>query len=907
MKNSPSKNAESGQVELLAPAGSLDAGYAALHYGADAVYLGLENFSARASAANFSIDELADITGYAHSRPRPRKIYAALNTLVLQKELGALVDLLAAIADIGVDAVIVQDFGVLNILRQYFPRIKIHASTQMAIHNRHGVEAARELGLARVTLARELTMGEIAGIAAKPGIETEVFVHGALCYSYSGLCLFSSHLYGRSGNRGKCAYPCREWFKPLLAEDVRRNAGQNGGFIFSMKDLALPDYVADLRQAGVTALKIEGRMKNPLYVAAAVNYYRHLIDARASPDKAREMASDLQTIFSRPWTDLYLKTRAPRDVIDAETQGHRGAPAGKVEEIAKNPGGHSLRFKTTLPVELHDGLQIDIAGLPRPFGFAVKGISMITGGRAAEKKRVFEAPAGARIEIQLPRGHPVIPLGAVIYSSSSQKVKQQYGFSRPKPGLFRFRQTADFEVRLEPNGIDVTASANLGGEIKPGKMEVTRHFDGLFQPAQNAGQVDSAIKTAFAKLGDTHLQPGALVINNPAHLFVPISMLNSIRRDVSAALERKIAEQPLKYAAEIKAEMISTLKARQATFPKAPEFHAVIPDPPQAESGIHPSMADHFPCPAAGRHGNDTGKRTNDQFIHDNFNWSLKTDQPHLLSAFGPDDWSGIDELIIECVPELLPEFADQLDRLAGMCSRENLRLALPVIMRRWETAPFTKTVSDLVAKGWRKWQVSNPGAWSLLNNITGNEAARDVSSDWPLYAMNRASVLQFKAMGIGRFTLSPEDSFENIGKLLAEFSSDAVVIAYQDTPLMITETCVFRSENCTFTNACGERRSQDGKPGHRTGKSREMMFSSSHGDTIRVISRNCRCVVLNSRPFCLAAHLKELARAGAINLRADFMHRGYSKEEMLDVWRKLRSGAPIPSGHDANFIRGID
>jgi len=962
MKNNPIKDRfgkltagrPGGQIELLAPAGSIEAGYAALHYGADAVYLGLSSFSARAAAVNFSIDELADITGYAHSLPKRRKIFIAVNTLVLQKELGELIDLLAVIADIGVDAVIVQDLGVLNILCRYFPQIKIHASTQMAIHNLNGVEAARKMGVARVTLARELSLAEIAEIAAKSGIETEVFIHGALCYSYSGLCLFSSHLYGRSGNRGNCAYPCREWFKPELSADRQNHLEQKGGFIFSMKDLALPDYITELRRAGVTALKIEGRMKSPLYVAAAVNYYRHLIDGRLSPDKERELASDIKTIFSRPWTDLYLETSRKCDVIDAETQGHRGSPAGKVEEIAKNQGGHCLRFKTALPIELHDGLQIDIAGLPRPFGFAVKNINIIGDRLVPGKKRVFTAPAGARVEIQLSRGHPAIPLGAIIYSSSSQKVKQQYDFFKPKPGQFRFRQTADFDVRVEENGFDVIASANVVHGIKVEKgnkvrVEAKKYIEGLFQPADNISQMDAAFKKAFGKLGDTNLKLGKLAVSNPHNLFIPISLLNSIRRDISAALEQEIAELPRKYAAEIKNEIAKKgLSLTEATeFTERGESRADMACKFLRERKIYRPYSFSV-LSVSSSESAAADERVRDRL---NFKWSLKTDQPHLLAAFGPDDWKDLDEIIIECVPGISSEFIDQLDRLSGNVEKSHLRLALPVIMRRWEIEIFTKTVSDLISKGWGKWQISNLGGWALLNKMTKTEvapffarnpcglpqgemaslasqgsaqaspeapprrakiqssqpeallrrsrlprglprgASLDISADWPVYAMNSPAVLQLKALGMNKFTLSPEDGFENLRELLDEFSADAVVIVYQDTPLMISESCIFASEKCSYSNMC---------------KFRELFFSAPRGEEIRVISRNCRSTVLNKQPFCLSAHLKELANAGAVNFRADFINRGYSEKEMLDIWRRLRSGAQNISGHIGNFKRGF-
>ena len=843
----------SGKIELLAPAGSIDAGYAALHYGADAIYLGLENFSARSSAVNLSINELADITGYAHSLPRRRKIYAALNTLVLQNELGELIDLLALIAAIGVDAVIVQDFGVMNILRGYFPQLKIHASTQMTIHNLQGVEAAGKMGVKRVTLSRELTLNEIAGIAAKSGVETEVFIHGALCYSYSGLCLFSSHLHGRSGNRGKCAYPCREWFVPELSIDHRERSEKKGGFIFSMKDLALPEYVSELRRAGVKALKIEGRMKSPLYVAAVVNYYRRLIDGNLSPEKARDLVSDVQTIFSRPLTDLYIGTRCNRKVTDIATMGHRGSPAGKVAEIAKNSGGHCLRFQASLPLELHDGLQIDIAGMPRPFGFAVKNINILGDGRSPGQKRVFTAPAGARVEIQLPRGHPAIPVGAMIYSSSSQKVKQRYDFLSPKPGLFRLRQAADFEVRVENNGVDVTASANVfpGIKGKPVRVSAHKHFEGIFQPADNVSHVSGAVAGAFAKLGNTGLKPGRLVVENPRNLFIPLSRLNAIRRDISGELERQIVGLPRRCAADIKIAL----------------------------SAILPGNIDVQPaCPV----GKD--KR-------DNFNWSIKTDQPHLLFAFGPDDWRGINEVIIECTPGTIPVLYDQLERLAGQALKPRLRLALPVIIRQWEMELFAKTVPEFIKKGWHKWQISNLGVWSLLKNLCKRGVPLDISADWPLYTMNRAAVLELINIGVKKFTLSPEDGLENMRELLTEFSESASVIVYQDTPLMVSETCVFAGEKCSGKKNC---------------RFREMIFDSSHGKKIRVVNHNCRIIVVKGRPFCLVDHLRELAEAGAANLRADFINREYSEQELLDTWRKLRVGDKNLAKHIGNFHRGL-
>ena len=203
--------------ELLAPAGDIEAGYAALYYGADAVYLGLQKFSARATATNFDEKNLNEFTAYAHHLGR--KVYAAINTVVQEHELPDLLETLDICSRCKIDAVILQDLGVARIIKQSYPELELHASTQMAVHNKEGALFLQSLGFSRVVVARELTLPEIKEIASIEGLETEAFIHGALCYSYSGLCQFSALEMGRSANRGKCLYPCRACFE----KDGKRN------------------------------------------------------------------------------------------------------------------------------------------------------------------------------------------------------------------------------------------------------------------------------------------------------------------------------------------------------------------------------------------------------------------------------------------------------------------------------------------------------------------------------------------------------------------------------------------------------------------------------------------------------------------------------------------------------------
>ncbi len=816
--------------ELLAPAGGLEAGYAAFHYGADGIYLGLPRFSARAEASNFTLNDLQNIIAIARSFNPIRRVYVTLNTLVLQREIDELIDVLADVVALGVDAVILQDWGVCGIVRRYFPELRIHASTQMAIHNRPGVELARELGFSRVTLARELTMDELTGITALPGVETEVFIHGALCYSYSGLCLFSSHVMGRSGNRGRCAYLCRDQYQ----------VGRERRFAFSMKDLALPQWLQQLGRLGVTALKIEGRMKSPIYVAASVNYYRKLLNGAVTPAQATKLSGDIQTIFSRPWTDLYLRSRHNRQVVEPEHAGHRGRLLGRVAGVlVERSGEDRLRFTPGLPIEVHDGLQIDVPGLLRPFGFAVAGLRMLAHGRPV---RVFEAPAGAMVEVVLPGDHPHIPVGASIHYSSSQALKRRYRIEKPNPGRLLRGRPVDFEIHVDSKAIRVEARCPAADVI-----HAEAAFSGFFLIARDGVKMTAAIEQAFAKLGGTRFESGKITINNPDSLFIPVSLLNRARR-----------------------ELIDQLEAKWQAFWR--ERMAVIRD------ALNTRV-----LPGGGDTSKDAGPR-GAQFL-----WSLKIDSPAYIEGFDDEDWRDMDEVVIEMPDVAGASFFAALDRFGAMVGKDRVRIALPAILRDWEMDAARKNISALVDAGWFCWQAANSGAWKMLRS-SWHESV-DISVDWPLYAMNQAAGRQMLDFGASSFTLSPEDDLENLRSMLANFGDRAVVIVYQDTPLMISEACVMPEAGCDRRGGCGVN---------------EIELQSSFDERVRVIRRGCRMIVMNEKPFCLGGRLDALADSGVIRLRVDFICRAYPAEQAREIWRGLRMNKAVPGTHIGNFERGL-
>ncbi|MBR5508087.1 MAG: U32 family peptidase, partial [Clostridia bacterium] len=257
-------------IEILAPGGSFKSLKAAIDSGADAVYFGGMRFGARANAANLSNEEIVQAVKYASLRGA--KLYVTVNTLADDSELPEVFEFLKFCYSAGVDGVIVQDLGIVNMIRTHFPDFRLHASTQMTIHNLDGVLQAQKMGFDRVVLSRELSFEEIKYIADNSDAELEVFVHGALCMSYSGQCLFSSFLGGRSGNRGQCAQPCRLSYT-LLDED-ENPVSEKDKYLLSLRDLCLVEHIESLRKAGVTSLKIEGRMKSEAYVSAVCGRYK---------------------------------------------------------------------------------------------------------------------------------------------------------------------------------------------------------------------------------------------------------------------------------------------------------------------------------------------------------------------------------------------------------------------------------------------------------------------------------------------------------------------------------------------------------------------------------------------------------------------------------------------------------
>ncbi|MEI6398471.1 MAG: peptidase U32 family protein, partial [Pseudomonadota bacterium] len=543
--------------EILAPVGGREQFFAALNAGADAVFLGLKQFNARARAENFTIEDLQSLVPLAHRYGM--KVLVTLNILIKDIELEELIRTLAELEDVGVNAIIVQDLGVAKIARENFPGLRLHASTQMAVHNLAGVREAMSYGFKRVVLARELTAEEIKRIrrgTSQEQIELEVFCHGSLCYSYSGLCFFSGAADARSGNRGECAYTCREPYK------VISEPGQ--GFLFSMRDLDTSHKLNHMVAAGVDTLKIEGRKKDAQYVTSVVRLYRKKLDElygrSTTRDNAPPMAKvplgteaairkDLQLSFQRQTTSFFFEGRYHENVIDLNNPTHNGIRIGLIESVE----GDVMSVCLEDDVEKFDGLKVLAAkklyharpqdgddmegstqGLERRYdnrelAFSLREMSF-------KGRKIYEASRGMIVEIEFPRGEASPSAGDVLFKSRSDELRRRVDQMVGVPVDARLRP-------MIPVLAEISASALSDGGMRLGIIigrggEVIADGSILFETAdeRQKGDLISDLKDVFHLFGDQGVYVEEFTFILDKNFFIPKSKLKELKRQVEQGL-----------------------------------------------------------------------------------------------------------------------------------------------------------------------------------------------------------------------------------------------------------------------------------------------------------------------------------------------------------------------------------
>ena len=521
---SPQRQAQ--RVELLAPAGSFEALVAAVENGADAVYLAGQHFGARKFAKNFSDDELRRGIDFAHVRGV--KVFVTVNTLVFNEEFADLVPFLATVREAGADAVIVQDLGVMKVLRDMFPDLPLHISTQATVHNSKGVKFLEDLGAERAILAREMTLKDIAGMKQKTGAELETFVHGALCYCYSGQCLMSSVIGERSGNRGACAYTCRLPYD--MAADGKKLESVRQKHVLSSKDLNQIESIPKLIESGVTSFKIEGRMKRPEYVAVVTRAYRTAIDRHYAGDfhVTPEEHKAVMAVFNREFTPGYLEGKEKWGFTSWDTDGNRGTPLGEVVEAGRG----YVKVKLFDLLRVKDGISVlhmptwgrEKGGEPDEYGFTVTQIDHV--GRW-----VTEARAGMVVTL---KGHAKASVGDKVYKTADHETLEAARATFEGPPLRRVG--VETRVRVAPG-------EPLRVWMRDPERDVAVEHASAFvaQPARKAPLAEATVREQFAKMTDTVFEHDRLDVEVVGAAFAPLSELNEARRGAVEALERVVA------------------------------------------------------------------------------------------------------------------------------------------------------------------------------------------------------------------------------------------------------------------------------------------------------------------------------------------------------------------------------
>ncbi|MEK4353516.1 U32 family peptidase [Paenibacillus sp. FSL R5-0475] len=515
-------------VELLAPAGDWDCMRAAVANGADAIFFGVEKFNARARANNFRMDELTEIMAFLHSYGV--KGFLTFNILVFENELSDAKELIDACVDAGVDAVIVQDLGLVKMIREISPDFPIHGSTQMTITSPEAVEFTKPFSLERVVLGRENNLKQIKTIGEQARLPMEVFVHGALCVSYSGQCLTSEMWGGRSANRGECAQACRLPYDLMVDGEVKPMGDVT--YLLSPKDLAAIDLMPELIEAGVTSFKIEGRLKSPEYVANVVSKYRKAIDRYFDGDMSKpskEEVRELQQSFSRGFTHGFLDGTNNKKLVDGTFPKSRGVYLGTVEQILRD----GVVCRIHAPLKRGDGIVFD-AGDPtkkeeggRVYDLRRKGVKL---EGEAEEGWIIDIVAG-RNDVDLRR----LNVGDRIWKTNDPALDKA------------LRQTYETEKPYRVFPVHVRVQGCVGEKLTTWWTDVQKNVtvrvdsELALETAQKRPMDAALLEEQFGRLGGTVFQLDALESHLQGDVIVPMRELNSIRRQ---AVELLAGERP---------------------------------------------------------------------------------------------------------------------------------------------------------------------------------------------------------------------------------------------------------------------------------------------------------------------------------------------------------------------------
>lgn len=722
-------------IDLLSPVGDFDCLKAAVQNGANSVYFGANLFSARAFASNFDLDELKNAIQYA--RIRGVKTNLTLNTLIKNDEFEDAFNLAKKAYEFGIDAIIVQDLGLAKMLIKSFPDLAIHASTQMSVHNLQGVLELQELGFKRVVLSRELSIGEIEYICRNSNVEIECFIHGALCISYSGQCLFSSMIGGRSGNRGKCAQPCRLPYKLL-----ENNSAIDSGYLLSTRDICGLDFIPDMINAGVTCLKIEGRMKKPEYVATVTRIYRKYIDLAESSEPYIVDDADrkiLMQAFNRgSFSCGHLSNEPNKKLVFKDKSDNMGLFLGKVEKYNSNKG--YITVKLNEPIEVGDTVALE-----RESGTYNVSEVMVS------NKNIKGTKIGQTVTIGRMKGN--IKLGDKIFKMSS---KSQNSIANDSLRFENRKVALNCEVTVKDNQpleINITSANDL--DIYK-NLNITSTLDVLPVEAKNRPISKDDIIAQINKTNSTPFSFANIKVNLDDNLFLPkVSSLNELRRTALENVENFAISNIQRVSDEIDYNTYNEIYKNANN---------------------------------SNNNGNKISVLLN--ILNEKYNYS---------------SLEGIDIVYIPLKYFVNKKYSNILETLSQKFELYiYLPTIIKANYRNLLSLNIENAIKTYHVKGFVLSNISNLLLLNnVLENCSLNKNDFNFIANYTFNIFNNHSVKELKELGFNRFTISPELNKETILDLTSSNTEvlASELIVYGKTPLMNMNYCLLGKANKCYPN----------------------------------------------------------------------------------------------------------
>ena len=865
-------------IELLAPAGSREALVAAVESGADAVYLAGNMFGARAYADNFDEEGMREAIRFAHLRGV--HVHVTVNTIMDSRELPELKKYLRFLYEAGADAVLVQDLGAARIVRETVPELPMHASTQMTVHNLDGVRALEALGFSRVVLSREVTLEAVRHICTQAKAEIEVFIHGALCVCYSGQCLMSSMIGGRSGNRGRCAQPCRLPYTLVDEKDNDMLGDSAGKYLLSPRDMNTINLLPELLAAGVTSLKIEGRMKRPEYVAVAVGCYRRAVDSFLSGDFAvpEEDSRALAQIFNRDFTTAYLEKKQGRNMMSDKRPNNRGLMLGRVQEY------HPLTEDSGLAVlRLSDGIS---AGDQVDFWVKV-------GGRVTATVQDMQLVTGIRGKSRLKNARKNI--------SKDDRKKQDRNQAK---NLAKNASSLNMQnlLPVEKAAAGDMAALTVKGRVFPGDR-VFKVYDGKLMDAAKAmyntgapvrrfgvravvraavgqplylsftdeyGNVAEAetefmgqeamkrpltketLMKQIGRLGTSIFTLRELKAEISGHVMVPVSELNEVRRKCVEQLEKMRLADFQAAADKARAEAAAAVRAGLANFYSVIEKTASenIRSRNRGETGITVVADDLAKLSAALEGGADR-------------------------IVFGGENYRH------EAITLPMYEMAVKLAKTAG----GKVVFNTPRIIRDGELDAFHRWLENIRDMGADGISIHNIGSLYAARMMTD----LPVEADFSLISYNIETLRHLQELGISRAVLSPELNMTQLAELAGQSPVPVECLAEGNLELMVSEYC------CTGSFLGGLDKGSCGAPCVNSGKS---FFLKDRKDIKfpLVMDQYCHMHLLNGSRLSMLPHAMKFRDMGISSLRLDgrYMDEGQLRKTVRNYRKYMAYPAEL-------------